>query len=53
MARHAQLLASAIHDWIEDFYNPCLRYSSLAMRSPVEYELASKSNILNNTSKVG
>ena len=33
-------LASAIHDYIEDFHNTRRRHSSLAMRSPVEYELA-------------
>jgi transposase InsO family protein len=31
-------LASAIFEWIEGWYNPRRRHSSIGYRSPVEYE---------------
>ncbi len=31
-------LANAIFEWIECWYNPCLRHSSLGMLSPADYE---------------
>lgn len=31
-------LASAIFEWIEAWYNPCRRHTSLGMLSPVEFE---------------
>ncbi|MGI8428027.1 MAG: integrase core domain-containing protein [Solirubrobacteraceae bacterium] len=45
-------LATSIHDWIESFYNPRRRHSSLAMRSSVEYELAYTTNLINNDKAV-
>jgi putative transposase len=32
------LLASAIFEWIEGFYNPTRRHSSIGYLSPVEFE---------------
>ena len=38
-------LATAIHDYIELFYNTHPRHSSLAMHSPQEYEQAHQTTI--------
>ena len=35
-----QQLASAIFEWIECFYNPQRRHSSVGMLSPIDYETA-------------
>ena len=35
-------LANAIFEWIEAWYNPRRRHSSLGYRSPVEYETLHK-----------
>ena len=40
-----QQLAEAIFEWIECWYNPYRRHSSIDMHSPITYEKQSKSTM--------